>query len=75
MSIFPITKHYRWIQSLGPVFVNTHLIQTFKNVYRSVFNSILLTFSLNSIYFQISIYTWQHTSIQIHGKCIGKQVA
>ena len=32
-------------------------------------------FSLNSIYFQISIYTWQHTSIQIHGKWIGKQVA
>ena len=31
-------------------------------------------FSLNSIYFQISIYTWQHTSIQIHGKWIGKQV-
>ena len=28
--------------------------------------------SLNSIYFQISIYTWQHTSIQIHGKLIGK---
>ena len=25
------------------------------------------TVSLNSIYFQISIYTWQHTSIQIHG--------
>ena len=31
-------------------------------------------FSLNSIYFQISIYTWQHTSIHIHGKWIGKQV-
>ena len=31
-------------------------------------------FSLNSIYFQISIYTWQHTSIQIHGKWIRKQV-
>jgi len=31
-------------------------------------------FSLNSIYFWISIYTWQHTSIQIHGKWIGKQV-
>ena len=31
-------------------------------------------FNLNSIYFQISIYTWQHTSIQIHGKWIGKQV-
>ena len=31
-------------------------------------------FSLNSIYFQISIYTWQHTSIQIHGKGISKQV-
>ena len=30
--------------------------------------------SLNSIYFQISIYTWQHTLIQIHGKWIGKQV-
>ena len=30
--------------------------------------------SLNSIYFQLSIYTWQHTSIQIHGKWIGKQV-
>ena len=27
-------------------------------------------YSLNSIYFQISIYTWQHTSIQIHGKLI-----
>jgi len=34
----------------------------------------LLCFSLNSIYFQRSIYTWQHTSIQIHGKWIGKQV-
>jgi len=32
------------------------------------------SFSLNSIYFQISIYTWQHTAIQIHGKWIGKQV-
>jgi len=32
------------------------------------------TVSLNSIYFQISIYTWQHTSIQIHGKWIGKQI-
>ena len=31
-------------------------------------------YSLNSIYFQISIYTWQHTSIQMHGKWIGKQV-
>jgi len=31
-------------------------------------------FSLNSIYFQISMYTWQHTSIQIHGKWIRKQV-
>jgi len=31
-------------------------------------------FSLNSIYFQISIYTWQHTSIQIHRKWIRKQV-
>ena len=30
--------------------------------------------SLNSIYFQLSIYTWQHPSIQIHGKWIGKQV-
>ena len=29
--------------------------------------NILFKFSLNSIYFQISIYTWQHTSIQIHG--------
>jgi len=26
-----------------------------------------MLFSLNSIYFQISIYTWQHTSIHIHG--------
>ena len=36
----------------------------------------LLSFivSLNSIYLQISIYTWQHTSIQIHGKWIRKQV-
>ena len=32
--------------------------------------SVLNTVSLNSIYFQISIYTWQHTSIQIHGKWI-----
>ena len=30
--------------------------------------------SLNSIYFQISTYTWQNTSIQIHGKWIRKQV-
>jgi len=29
--------------------------------------NILFKFSLNCIYFQISIYTWQHTSIQIHG--------
>jgi len=28
--------------------------------------------SLNNIYFQISIYTWQHTSIQIHGKWNGQ---
>ena len=33
----------------------------------SVLNTVV---SLNSIYFQISIYTWQHTSIQIHGKWI-----
>jgi len=33
-----------------------------------------IMFSLNSIYFQISIYTWQHTSLQIHGNWIGKQV-
>jgi len=32
------------------------------------------TVSLNSIYFQISIYTWQRTSIQIHGNWIRKQV-
>ena len=30
--------------------------------------------SLNSIYFQIGIYTWPHTSIQIHGKWVRKQV-
>ena len=36
--------------------------------------AIALFLSLNSIYFQISIYTWQHTLIQIHGKGIGKQV-
>ena len=34
---------------------------------KSVLNTVV---SLNSIYFQISIYTWQHTSIQIHGKWI-----
>ena len=31
--------------------------------------------SLNSIYFQISIYTWQHTSLQIHGKWIRKHTS
>ena len=30
--------------------------------------------SLNSIYFQICIYTWPHTWIQIHGKWVRKQV-
>jgi len=34
----------------------------------------VVALSLNSIYFQINIYTWQHTSIQIHGKWIRKQV-
>ena len=33
-----------------------------------------MQFSLNSIYFQISIYTWQHPSIQIHGQWIRKEV-
>ena len=31
------------------------------------------TFSLNNINFQICVYTWQHTSIQIHGKWNRKQ--
>ena len=34
----------------------------------------LCVFSLNSIYFQISIYAWQHTSIQTRGKGIRKEV-
>jgi len=40
----------------------------------SIIGKLLEKFSLNSIYFQISVYTWQHTSIQIHGKWIRKQV-
>ena len=36
--------------------------------------SVSVGLSLNSIYFLLSIYTWQHTSIQIHGKWIRKEV-
>ena len=45
-----------------------------KQLKYSLITHIYCEFSLNSIYFQISIYTWQHTSIQIHGKWIRKQV-
>ena len=44
--------------------LNTKAFWTNINFYSPEF----ARFSLNSIYFRISIYTWQHTSIHIHGK-------
>ena len=55
---------YEYMYCLSQIMWNTSRIS--KRVYYQI--------SLNSIYFQINIYTWQHTSIQIHGKWIGKQV-
>ena len=55
-----------------PVFLLKFVIKLLLLLYSRCSRNVL--FSLNSIYFQISIYTWQHTSIQIHGQWIGKQV-
>ena len=52
--------------SIKPVLVNTPK-QSIQRCTPLVNIQFAPGFSLNSIYFQISIYTWQHTSIQING--------
>ena len=56
----------------SPSYTCMHLMTIVSNVDHG--SSSYHSFSLNSIYFLISIYTWLHTSIQIHGKWIRKQV-
>ena len=56
----------------SPSYTCMYLMTSVSNVNHG--SSSYHSFSLNSIYFQISIYTWLHTSIQIHGKWIGTQV-
>ena len=71
---FVFLLQYRWAYLSKAFTSSRQLLHLFRGPYLRKLKHISQPVNLNSVYFQISIYTWQHTSKQIHEKWIRKQV-